>query len=44
MNTPLLASLGAREIARRSFLRQVAGLVNYDEPIGKWTFRTPKTA
>ena len=32
MKTPLLASLGAREIPRRAFLRQVAGLVNYAEP------------
>jgi leucyl/phenylalanyl-tRNA--protein transferase len=37
MNTPLLASLGAREITRRAFLRQVAGLVNYAEPSGKWS-------
>ena len=37
VNTPLLASLGAREIPRRAFLRQVAALVNYAEPIGKWS-------
>jgi len=37
MNTPLLASLGAREIPRRTFLRQVAALVNYAEPTGKWS-------
>ncbi|MEW6690780.1 MAG: leucyl/phenylalanyl-tRNA--protein transferase [Pseudomonadota bacterium] len=35
--TPLLASLGAREIPRRRFLRRVAALVNYPEPTGKWT-------
>jgi leucyl/phenylalanyl-tRNA--protein transferase len=40
MKTPLLASLGGREIPRRAFLRQVAGLVNYAEPSGKWTMRT----
>jgi len=37
MNTPLLASLGGREIPRRAFLRQVAALVNYAEPRGKWS-------
>jgi leucyl/phenylalanyl-tRNA--protein transferase len=35
--TPLLASLGAREIPRRQFLRRVAALVNYPEPRGNWT-------
>jgi len=35
-NTPLLASLGAREIPRRQFLRRIAALVNYPEPMGKW--------
>ena len=35
--TPLLASLGGREIPRRQFLRRVTGLVNYPEPPGKWT-------
>ena len=44
MNTPLLASLGAREIPRRTFLRQIAALVNYAEPLGKWTMRTPEAA
>ena len=34
--TALLASLGAREIARRQFLRRLAALVNYPEPTGKW--------
>ena len=37
MKTPLLASLGGREIPRRVFLRQVAGLVNYAEPSRKWS-------
>ncbi|HXZ93506.1 MAG TPA: leucyl/phenylalanyl-tRNA--protein transferase [Burkholderiales bacterium] len=36
MNTPLLASLGAREIARTLFLRQLSALVNYAEPPGTW--------
>ena len=34
--TPLLASLGAREIPRRQFLRHLAALVNYPEPPEKW--------
>ena len=37
VRTPLLASLGAREIPRRSFLREIAALVNYAEALGKWT-------
>jgi leucyl/phenylalanyl-tRNA--protein transferase len=37
VRTPLLAALGAREIPRRSFLRELAALVHYDEPPGKWT-------
>lgn len=40
VRTPLLAGLGAREIPRRAFLRELAGLVHYDEPPGKWTHRT----
>ena len=36
MHTPLLASLGAREIPRRAFLRALSTLVNYTEPPGKW--------
>lgn len=36
MNTPLLASLGAREIPRRDFLRALSTLVNYAEPTEKW--------
>jgi len=39
MHTPLLASLGARAIPRRSFLRAIASLVNYPEPEGKWASR-----
>ena len=35
--TPLLASLGAREIPRRQFLRRVAALVHYPETPGIWT-------
>lgn len=37
VRTPLLASLGAREIPRRSFLREIAALVHYGEAPGKWT-------
>ena len=36
MSTPLLASMGAREIPRRAFLRAVSGLVNYPELPGRW--------
>jgi len=36
MSTPLLASMGAREITRRAFLRAVSGLVNYPELPGRW--------
>jgi leucyl/phenylalanyl-tRNA--protein transferase len=36
-HTALLASLGAREIARGEFLRRLAPLVNYPEPPGNWT-------
>jgi leucyl/phenylalanyl-tRNA--protein transferase len=35
--TPLLASLGAREIPRRQFLRRLAALVNYPASPEKWT-------
>ena len=35
--TPLLASLGAREIRRPQFLRRLAALVNYAEPSENWT-------
>ncbi|MGH8667918.1 MAG: leucyl/phenylalanyl-tRNA--protein transferase, partial [Burkholderiales bacterium] len=36
MHTPLLASLGGREIPRRAFLRALSPLVNYAEPPGQW--------
>jgi leucyl/phenylalanyl-tRNA--protein transferase len=36
MNTELLASMGAREIPRRAFLRAASALVNYAEPPGIW--------
>ena len=35
--TPLLSSLGAREIPRADFLRRVGGLVHYPEPPATWT-------
>jgi leucyl/phenylalanyl-tRNA--protein transferase len=44
MHTPLLASLGGREISRRAFLRALAPLVNYTEPQGNWTRRTQESA
>ncbi|HEX5768752.1 MAG TPA: leucyl/phenylalanyl-tRNA--protein transferase, partial [Burkholderiales bacterium] len=37
MHTPLLASLGAREIPRRTFLRELTALVNYPQSSGKWS-------
>ena len=37
MHTPLLASLGARDIPRRVFLRELAALVNYSASPGKWS-------
>jgi len=37
MKTPLLASLGGREIPRAAFLRALAALVNYAQPCGKWS-------
>jgi leucyl/phenylalanyl-tRNA--protein transferase len=40
MNTSLLASLGAREIPRRAFLRSLSTLVNYPELPGKWDVQT----
>jgi leucyl/phenylalanyl-tRNA--protein transferase len=40
MNTPLLASLGGREIPRRTFLRHLATLVNYAEIPGRWNVQT----
>jgi leucyl/phenylalanyl-tRNA--protein transferase len=44
MKTPLLASLGGREIPRTVFLRALTALVNYEQPSGKWTIRTQETA
>ncbi len=40
MHTPLLASLGAREIPRRAFLRLLGPLVNYPEQPGTWNVAT----
>jgi leucyl/phenylalanyl-tRNA--protein transferase len=40
VRTPLLATLGAREIPRRAFLREIAALVNYEQAPGKWTRST----
>lgn len=37
VHTPLLESLGAREIPRAAFLRALAGLVNYAQPPMKWS-------
>ena len=37
MKTPLLASLGGREIPRAAFLRALSTLVNYAQPLGKWS-------
>jgi leucyl/phenylalanyl-tRNA---protein transferase len=44
MHTPLLESLGAREIPRREFLRALAGLVNYPETPIKWNMTTQRNA
>ena len=43
VHTPLLASLGAREIPRRTFLRELAALVNYPASSGKWNRSSVKT-
>jgi leucyl/phenylalanyl-tRNA---protein transferase len=40
MHTALLASLGAREIPRRAFLRELAALVNYPQPPEMWNVKT----
>jgi leucyl/phenylalanyl-tRNA---protein transferase len=40
MHTPLLASLGAREIPRKSFLRALEQLVNYPEQPKHWNVTT----
>jgi leucyl/phenylalanyl-tRNA---protein transferase len=44
MHTELLASLGAREIPRQTFLRELEPLVNYSHPPGTWTQRTQASA
>jgi leucyl/phenylalanyl-tRNA---protein transferase len=44
MHTPLLASLGAREIPRRTFLRELTALVNYPASVGNWSRRTQESA
>src|SRR5216110_955635 len=44
MHTPLLASLGGREIPRRSFLRDLERLINYPAPSGPWSRRTRESA
>jgi leucyl/phenylalanyl-tRNA--protein transferase len=41
VRTPLLASLGAREVPRRTFLREIAALVHYDEAPGRWHTNVP---
>jgi leucyl/phenylalanyl-tRNA--protein transferase len=43
MATPHLTSLGAREIPRPEFSRQVAELVNYGDPPGSWHGRETET-
>ena len=40
MRTPLLASLGAKEIPRRAFLRALEPLVNYPATAEKWNVKT----
>lgn len=37
MHTRHLASLGARDIPRRQFLRRLAELIDYQRPAGPWT-------
>jgi leucyl/phenylalanyl-tRNA--protein transferase len=44
VHTPLLESLGAREIPRAEFLRALAGLVNYAQPPMKWSTTTQRSA
>jgi leucyl/phenylalanyl-tRNA--protein transferase len=44
MHTPLLESLGAREIPRAEFLRTLATLVNYAQPPMMWNMTTQRTA
>ena len=40
VSTPLLASMGAREVPRRAFLRALAPLVNYPERPEMWNVET----
>ena len=40
VRTPLLASLGAREIPRRAFVRALTPLVNFPELSGRWDVET----
>jgi leucyl/phenylalanyl-tRNA--protein transferase len=44
VHTPLLESLGAREIPRAEFLRALAGLVHYVQPPMKWNTTMQRTA
>jgi leucyl/phenylalanyl-tRNA--protein transferase len=44
MNTPLLASFGAREIPRREFTAQLAKLVNYANVPAPWTIPTDESS
>ncbi len=44
VHTPLLESLGAREIPRSEFLRALASLVNYAQPPMKWNTTAQRTA
>jgi len=37
MHTPHLASLGAREVPRADFMRNLQELVNYSREPGRWT-------
>jgi leucyl/phenylalanyl-tRNA---protein transferase len=38
MSTPHLESLGAREVARKDFMRALSELVNYPTRLGRWHF------
>jgi len=44
LHTPLLESLGAREIPRAEFLRALGSLVNYPQAPSKWNTTTQRTA
>ena len=43
MRTPLLASFGAREVARTQFARRLAELVNYPDIPAPWRLDPPET-